>query len=105
VFTAGAVPLDPDGRLVGPGDRSAQAGQVLANPAEVLHAAGSGLEHIVASTVYVVAANEAAQAELSEVWKVVRARGPGLHTSTLLGVECLGYAGQLVEIMAVAVVP
>lgn len=57
VFTAGAVPLDPDGRLVGPGDRSAQAGKVLTNLAEALHAAA------------------------------------------------LGYAGQLLEITAVAVVP
>ncbi|HEX5494055.1 MAG TPA: hypothetical protein VFX70_05705 [Mycobacteriales bacterium] len=27
------------------------------------------------------------------------------HTSTLLGVSCLGYPGQLVEIAAVASVP
>jgi enamine deaminase RidA (YjgF/YER057c/UK114 family) len=107
VFTAGAVPLDADGRLVGPGDRAAQARQVLANLSEALHTAGSSLEHVVATTVYVVALDEAAQAELGQVWEVVRAGGltAGPHTSTLLGVTCLGYSGQLVEITAVAVVP
>jgi enamine deaminase RidA (YjgF/YER057c/UK114 family) len=107
VFTAGAVPLDADGGLVGPGDRIAQTRQVLANLTEALHLAGSGLEHVVATTIHVVAPDAAAQAELSEVWEVVRAGGltTGPHTSTLLGVTCLGYTGQLVEITAVAVVP
>jgi hypothetical protein len=44
---------------------------------------------------------------LSDVWGVVEASGlsTGPHSSTLLGVACLGYAGQLVEITATAVVP
>ena len=43
-------------------------------------------------------------ADLSAVWDVVRASplAAGPHTSTLLGVACLGYTGQLVEITAVA---
>jgi enamine deaminase RidA (YjgF/YER057c/UK114 family) len=107
VFTAGAVPLDADGKLVGSGALAAQARQVLANLADALRAAGSGLEHVVASTVYVVAGSQDDQARLSEVWEVVRAGAlaDGPHTSTLLGVSCLGYPGQLVEITAVAVVP
>jgi enamine deaminase RidA (YjgF/YER057c/UK114 family) len=107
VFTAGAVPLNAAGELVGAGDRVAQARQVLANLADQLRAAGSGLEHVVATTVYVVAASPDDQALLSEVWEVVRSTGltEGPHTSTLLGVSCLGYSGQLVEITAVAVVP
>lgn len=108
VFTAGAVPLDPDGNLVGAGDLVAQTAQVLANLAEALRAAGSDLRHVLASTVYVVAADPA---DLSTVWDVVRATGlavrsaAGPHTSTLLGVSCLGYPDQLVEITAVASVP
>jgi hypothetical protein len=44
---------------------------------------------------------------LSDVWGVVEASGlsTGPHSSTLLGVACLGYTGQLVEITATAVVP
>ncbi|MGW3241758.1 RidA family protein [Streptomyces sp. NPDC001070] len=103
-FMAGSVPLDAEGALVGPGDPVAQARQVVANLAEALRAVGSGLEHVVASTVYVVGSDTA---ELSRVWEVVRASGlsAGPHTSTLLGVGCLGYTGQLVEITATAVVP
>lgn len=103
-FMAGSVPLDAQGALVGPGDPVAQAHQVLANLAEALRAVGSGPEHVVASTVYVVGTDPA---ELTRVWEVVRASGlsEGPHTSTLLGVGCLGYAGQLVEVTATAVVP
>jgi enamine deaminase RidA (YjgF/YER057c/UK114 family) len=104
VFTAGGVPLDAEGSLIGPGDYAAQTRQVLANLETALQAAGSDLRHVVASTVYVVAAE---QGKLVEVWDVVRASGlaDGPHTSTLLGVSWLGYSGQLVEITAVAVVP
>ncbi|MFF3558758.1 RidA family protein [Streptomyces sp. NPDC002574] len=103
-FMAGSVPLDADGELIGPGDPVAQAHQVLANLDEALHAIGSGLPHVVATTVYVVADEPA---DLSRVWDVVHASGltEGPHTSTLVGVACLGYTGQLVEITATAVVP
>lgn len=104
VFTAGAVPLDEDGSLVGAADLLAQTRQVLTNLATALRAAGSDLEHVVTTTVYVVAEKSE---DLARVWDVVRAGGltVGPHTSTLLGVSCLGYRGQLVEITAVAVVP
>lgn len=103
VLTAGAVPLDPDGNLVGVADYIAQTRQVLANLSSMLQATGSGLEHVVASTVYVVASEHH---DLVRVWDVVRESelSAGPHTSTLLGVSHLGYAGQLVEITAVAVV-
>jgi len=101
VFAAGAVPLDGEGALVGEGDLEVQTGQVLANLESMLRAAGSSLERVLSSTVYVVTARPE---DLKVVWDVVRAsllsRGP--HTSTLLGVSCLGYPGQLVEITAVA---
>lgn len=103
VFLAGSVPLDPDGGLVGPGDPVAQATQVIANLEIALTDAGSGLEHVVTSTVYVVSED---RSDLSRVWEVVDASGlhDGPHTSTLLGVAALGYPGQLVEITATAVV-
>jgi enamine deaminase RidA (YjgF/YER057c/UK114 family) len=104
VFTAGGVPLDRDGNLVGAGDRVRQAEQVLVNLSEQLREAGTDLEHVVNTTVYVVAKQTS---DLSAVWDVVTASGlaAGPHSSTLLGVSLLGYTGQLVEITAVAVIP
>lgn len=103
-FLAGSVPLDAGGRLVGEGDPVRQAGQVLANLEEQLHAVGSDFAHVVATDVYVVSSETAV---LSAVWDVVEASGlsVGPHSSTLIGVACLGYTGQLVEITATAVVP
>jgi len=103
-FLAGAVPLDAEGRLVGKDDPVQQAEQVIANLGEQLRAAGSDLEHVVYTDVYVVAADPG---PLSAVWNVVEASGlsVGPHSSTLVGVACLGYTGQLVEITATAVVP
>ncbi|AWT42497.1 MULTISPECIES: RidA family protein [Streptomyces] len=103
-FLAGSVPLDADGKLVGDGDPVRQAEQVLHNLREQLRAVGSDLEHVVVTDVYVVSADTAV---LSAVWDVVEASGlsAGPHSSTLLGVACLGYPGQLVEITATAVVP
>ena len=103
-FLAGSVPLDAEGKLVGEGDPMRQAEQVLANLEMQLQAVGSDLAHVVATDVYVVS-NETAV--LSAVWDVVEASGlsVGPHSSTLIGVACLGYTGQLVEITATAVVP
>jgi enamine deaminase RidA (YjgF/YER057c/UK114 family) len=103
-FLAGSVPLDAGGELVGPGDPVRQAEQVIANLEEQLRAVGSDLAHVVATEVYVVSSEPAV---LSAVWSVVEASGlsAGPHSSTLIGVACLGYTGQLVEITATAVVP
>ena len=103
-FLAGSVPLDSGGKLVGEGDPVRQAERVLVNLEEQLRAVGSDLAHVVATDVYVVAAEPAV---LSAVWDVVEASGlsVGPHSSTLIGVNCLGYSGQLVEITATAVVP
>jgi enamine deaminase RidA (YjgF/YER057c/UK114 family)/ribosomal protein S18 acetylase RimI-like enzyme len=103
-FLAGTVPLDADGGLVGEGDPVRQAEQVVANLRRQLGAVGSGPEHVVRTEVYVVSDDPAV---LARVWEVVTASGlsAGPHSSTLLGVACLGYAGQLVEITATAAVP
>ncbi|MFC5214726.1 RidA family protein [Streptomyces coerulescens] len=103
-FLAGSVPLDGDGNLVGEGDPVRQARQVIANLKVQLGAIGSDLAHVLSTDVYVVSGDTAV---LSAVWEVVEASGlsVGPHSSTLLGVACLGYTGQLVEITATAVVP
>ncbi|MFG2952714.1 RidA family protein [Streptomyces sp. NPDC048291] len=103
-FLAGSVPLDDEGKLVGEGDPPRQAERVIANLREQLRSVGSDLEHVLATDVYVVSGEPAV---LSAVWEVVEASGlsAGPHSSTLVGVACLGYTGQLVEITATAVVP
>jgi 2-iminobutanoate/2-iminopropanoate deaminase len=52
VFCSGQIPLKPDGTLVA-GDIAAQARQVLINLKAVLEAAGSSLERVLKTTVFV----------------------------------------------------
>jgi enamine deaminase RidA (YjgF/YER057c/UK114 family) len=100
VFTAGACPLDSDGRVVAPGDFEAQAREAFDNLLVALAAAGAGPEQVLKTTVYVVADD---RSDLVRVWNVI-ADGFGAvrPPSTLLGVALLGYPEQLVEIEAVA---
>jgi enamine deaminase RidA (YjgF/YER057c/UK114 family) len=102
VYTAGACPLDADGETVGPGDLAAQAEQVMENLRIALHAAGTDLENVLKTTVYVVTDR---QEDLLTAWEIVR-RHFGSHDapSTLLGVSALGYTDQLVEVEAVAAI-
>ena len=101
VWTAGGVPLDASGGLVGAGDLRAQAEQVLANLTVALADAGAAAEDVVRTTVYVVTME---RADLGVVWDAVQASPYAPAASTLLGVGLLGYEGQLVEIEATAVV-
>jgi enamine deaminase RidA (YjgF/YER057c/UK114 family) len=102
VFTAGGVPLDADGTLVGPGDYGEQTRRVIANLLEALEAGGATPVDVAKTTVYVVTPH--GRGPLAEVWEVVRASQLAGAPSTLLGVSTLGYEGQLVEIEAIAVV-
>jgi enamine deaminase RidA (YjgF/YER057c/UK114 family) len=102
VLAAGACPLNEAGEVVAPGDFEGQARAALENLKAALEAAGSGLDRVLKSTVYVASAD---RAQLIRVWRVVEeAFAPARPPSTLLGVAALGYAGQLVEIEAVALV-
>jgi enamine deaminase RidA (YjgF/YER057c/UK114 family) len=98
VFTAGACPLDPEGRVVSPGDLEAQAAQTVENLLEALAEAGARPDDLLKTTIYVVGEE---RADLVRVWDVVSAR-LGRIPSTLLGVSLLGYPDQLIEIEAVA---
>ncbi|GAA3945495.1 RidA family protein [Actinomadura viridis] len=102
LWTAGACPLDVDGRTVAPGDYAEQARQVMRNLIAVLEGAGASLRDVVKTTVYVASAR---QEDLVEAWEVVREHmGDHDAPSTLLGVTVLGYDDQLVEVEAVAVI-
>lgn len=99
VFTAGAVPLDAEGNLVGEGDAIAQAERVIENLLVALEAGGAGPSDVAKTTVYVAGGSYDAQ---SAVWQVVRSSPIGNAPSTLVGVPILGYRGQLVEVEAIA---
>ena len=51
IFTSGQIALTPDGKLI-EGNIEAQARQVFENLKEVLTAAGSDLDHVVKTTIY-----------------------------------------------------
>src|SRR5262245_19913350 len=100
VYAAGACPIDAEGKVVAPGDLEGQARAALDNLACVLAGAGSGLDQVLKTTVYVATSD---RSELARVWKVVEERfGAVRPPSTLLGVSVLGYRDQLVEIEAIA---
>src|SRR5215467_12284944 len=94
VFTAGACPLDADGRTVAPGDREAQATRCVDNLIAALAEHGATVDDLLKTTIFVVARD---RTDLVDVWAVVEAR-IGRVPSTLLGVALLGWPDQLVEI-------
>ena len=99
-FLAGQCPVDDAGNVVGAGDVGAQTRQVVTNLRTCLDTLGVGPDAVVRSTVYVVGDQE----DLATAWSVFRESGitgVPVAPSTLLGVERLGYTGQLVEIEAV----
>ena len=98
VFASGQIPLDPaTGELV-PGDVEAQAERVLRNLAAVLEAAGSGLDGVVRTTIY-----------LTDLGQFARVNGvyarhfPGDRPPARSTVEVAGLPlGAEVEIAAIA---
>ncbi len=101
VFTAGAVPLDVDGDLVGRDDAVLQTEQVIANLLSQLETGGARASDVVKTTVYVVGSSHDIQ---DEVWETIQRSPIAAAPSTLIGVTLLGYRDQLVEIEAIAVV-
>jgi enamine deaminase RidA (YjgF/YER057c/UK114 family) len=101
VFTAGACPLDAEGRTVAVGDVAGQAEQVMANLRAALQTAGADLTDVLITHVYVASSS---RDDLSTAWDVVR-RHFGDHDApgTLLGVTVLGWPDQLVEVEVEAV--
>jgi enamine deaminase RidA (YjgF/YER057c/UK114 family) len=97
LFVAGQVPRDADGSVVAPGVPGAQAAQCLANLTKLLAVHGFAATDIRRLVVYVVGA----QADLSAAWSAVAEHfGGQVPPATLLGVACLGYRGQVVEVDA-----
>ena len=97
VFVAGQVPRDGSGNLVGEGDAAAQARQCLANLFTLIVLHGFSRNDIRQLTIYVVGEHS----NLIDAWREVAAAfETEVPPATLLGVNLLGYVGQLVEIDA-----
>ena len=99
VFTAGQIPLDPATGEIVPGDIAAQTARVLDNLRGILEAAGSSLQKVVKTTVFLADMNDFAA--MNEVY----ARYFGDHRPARSTVQ----AGRLprdvrVEIEAIAVI-
>jgi len=58
VFTAGQIALDPATMAVVPGDVAAQTERVIQNLAAILEAAGSSLQRVVKTTVFLRSMND-----------------------------------------------
>jgi enamine deaminase RidA (YjgF/YER057c/UK114 family) len=101
VLTAGACPLDGEGRTVAVGDVVGQTEQVVTNLEAALETAGARLADVLMIRVYVASSS---RDDLATAWDVVRRRfGDHEVPGTLLGVTVLGWPDQLVEVEAVAV--
>jgi enamine deaminase RidA (YjgF/YER057c/UK114 family) len=100
IFTAGACPLDVQGRVVAPGDIAGQMRQALGNLRVALEECGATVADVLKTTVYVASGR---RDDLVIAWNEVAGTfGDHDPPSTLLGVTMLGYPGQLVEIEATA---
>jgi 2-iminobutanoate/2-iminopropanoate deaminase len=101
VFTAGQVALDPaTGELVG-SDAATQTRQALLNVQAILEAAGSSLDRVVKTTVFLQ--DMADFAAMNEVYaQQFGDRPPARSTVAVAG---LPRADALVEIEAIAILP
>lgn len=101
VHVSGTTATGPDGRIVGEGDMYAQTVQTLGNIRRALEQAGSRVEDVVRTRVYVT--------DISRYDEVARAHvavfGEVRPASALIGVAALVDPAMLVEIEVDAVIP
>jgi len=101
VFASGQIPLDPaSGELVGDGIE-AQTERVIANLAAVLEAAGSGLPHVLRTTIYLT--DLSLFSRVNEVYARFFGAAPSPARATV-EVSALPL-GAAVEMDAIAAVP
>jgi enamine deaminase RidA (YjgF/YER057c/UK114 family) len=102
IYTAGHVPIDEHGNVVGAGDLAAQATQAMRNVGLALAAAGASYADIVKITTYVVNYQPEHRAIVGKARAAFFANGSP-PASTLVGVAALAVPEWLVEIEAVAI--
>ena len=99
VFTAGQVAFDPlTGEIVG-STTAEQTEQTLKNLRDVLEAAGSSLEHVVKTTVFLSDLNDFK--EMNEVYGKFFQNNPPARSTVQVGLVL----GLKVEIEAIAIIP
>lgn len=105
-FVSGQVAVDAEGRLVGPGDLTAQTAQALRNLERVLAALGAGWEDVVRFGWYVVDATQVQTIRDVRDEFIRPALGDRPNpASTLIQVAALFRPEFLVEVDAVAALP
>ena len=99
LFVSGQLPLDPSGALVGPGDIRAQTRRVLDNIAAILHEAGSSLDEVVKTTVFLTSLDDFSA--MNEVYASTFKPPYPAHSTVeigrlpsgmLLEIECIAFA-------------
>ena len=103
VYIAGQVGVDKEGKLVGPGDLTAQIKQVAHNVIAALAAAGAKPSDIVKMNTYIVNYKASDYGAMREARAILFPSGEP-PASTLVGVQALAVEGLLVEIEAVAAI-
>jgi 2-iminobutanoate/2-iminopropanoate deaminase len=101
LFVSGCAAIGADGRVVAPGDVTAQARTVHDYLGAALKAAGTDFAHVLKVTVFLT--NIADRQAVNEVRKEYF--GSALPASTLIGVGALAIEGLLVEVEAIAGIP
>ncbi|MGB3612655.1 MAG: RidA family protein [Elainellaceae cyanobacterium] len=97
LFVAGQVPHNSAANLVGIDNPQAQTVQCLTNLRKLIHLHGFREEDIRHLTIYVAGNHQ----QLAEAWNAVAEWfDHNVPPATLLGVACLGYENQLVEVDA-----
>ena len=100
VYTAGQIPLDPESGQLVAGGIEEQTQQALTNLKNVLEAAGSALEWVVKTTVFLQ--NMGDFARMNSVYAEFFQADPPARSAVEVGALPLG---ALVEIEAVAAIP
>ncbi len=95
LFVAGQVPLDSSGNLIGTDDAAVQATACLDNLRTLLSLHDFKVDDVRRLVVYVVGGHQ----NLADAWAAATGWFPNeVPPATLLGVNLLGHAGQLVEV-------
>jgi len=103
VYVSGQVSLDERGQVIGKGDLAAQARQAFANLSTALRAAGATPDDVVRLGVFIKGYDRSQAPVIRGAMREVFP-GPGLPTSTWLGVQTLAMDDLLIEVEATAVV-
>ncbi len=101
IFTAGQIAIDPNTGSIVEGDVRQQTRQVLSNLKAVLEAAGSGLEYVIKTTVFLKNMDDFAA--MNEVYAQFFSENPPARSAVevarlpkdvLVEIECIAYVPQ-----------